>query len=60
MQRIDYMQKDGKAENKTQPHCLAVDIDEQSAACSGRFVTDFQCTDVLKSLNIPAIIIIIY
>ena len=46
--------------NLTLPYCLEMSVDNWSALDSGCFISDVACTKVHRSLNITAIIIIIY
>jgi len=42
------------------PYSLAKDVDEMSGLSSGRFISDFPCTEVLISLHLTVLLIINY
>jgi hypothetical protein len=42
------------------PCSIAMDVDEWSASGSGHFISDVPCMEVLRSLDVAAVLIIIY
>jgi len=42
------------------PYSLAMDVGEWSGSGSGRFISDVTCTEVLRLLDVTAVLVINY